>query len=89
MIAFMIRFIRPGIIMERFFCIALSPSDTHCSAFIGFMGMVSIVRPSFASTGVSVNPGQHSHINAQGPEFDVKRFAEAVNKRFAAPSFAM
>src|SRR5438132_928402 len=43
MIAFMIRFIRPGIIMERFPCIALSPSDTHCSAFIGFMGMVSVV----------------------------------------------
>src|SRR5260370_5987326 len=55
--AFMIRFIRPGIIIERFSRIALSPSDTHCSAFIGFMGMVSAVRPSFASTGVSVNPG--------------------------------
>src|SRR5260370_21938513 len=26
--------------------------------------------------------GQHSHIYAHGPELDVKRFAEAVNKRF-------
>jgi hypothetical protein len=55
--AFMIRFRRPGIIIERFSCRALSPSETHCSTDIGFMGMESGVRPSFAITGVSVGPG--------------------------------
>ena len=45
---------RPGMIRERLSRNALRPSDTHCSTFIGFMGMVSGVRPNFASTGVSV-----------------------------------
>jgi hypothetical protein len=49
-----IRLVRPGMIRERLSRKALRPSDTHCSTFIGFMGMISGVRPSFASTGVSV-----------------------------------
>src|SRR5919198_6774564 len=56
MSACMSRFSRPGIIMERFLCSALSPSEAHCSGFIGFIGMVSGVRASLASTGVSVGP---------------------------------
>jgi hypothetical protein len=43
--AFMIRFNRPGMILERFTRNALRPSDTHCSTLIGFIGMVRGSNP--------------------------------------------
>ena len=55
--AFMMRFIRPGTILDRFFRSALRPSDTHCSTLNGFIGMVRASNPSLASTGVSVSGG--------------------------------
>ena len=54
--AFMMRFRRPGIIIERFLSRPLRPSDTHCSTPIGFSGMVFGSRPNFSSTAVFVNP---------------------------------
>ena len=72
--------------MERFSFKAFSPSDTHCSTFIGFMGMVSGLRPSFAITGVSVGPGRHHrHMHAQRLELDVKRFAETMDIGLGGP----
>jgi hypothetical protein len=53
--AFMMRFIRPGTILDRFSRSALRPSDTHCSTLIGFIGMVRGSSPSLASTGVFVS----------------------------------
>src|SRR5260370_40560041 len=38
--ASMMRFSRPGTILDRSSRSALRPSDTHCSTFIGFNGMV-------------------------------------------------
>jgi hypothetical protein len=55
--AFMMRFIRPGPILERFSRSALRPSDTHCSTLIGFIGMVRGSNPNLASTGVFVGAG--------------------------------
>jgi hypothetical protein len=55
--AFMIRFSRPGMILERFTRNALRPSDTHCSTLIGFIGMVRGSNPSLASTAVFVSGG--------------------------------
>jgi len=52
----MMRFSRPGTILERFLSRPLRPSDTHCSTLIGFMGMVFGSKPNFSSTGVFVNP---------------------------------
>src|ERR1700740_1987706 len=54
--AFMMRFSRPGTILERFLSRPLRPSDTHCSTLIGFIGMVFGSRPNFSSTAVFVNP---------------------------------
>src|SRR6266481_4958927 len=54
--AFMMRFSRPGIILDRFSRSALRPSDTHCSTLIGFIGMVFGSKPNFSSTSVFVNP---------------------------------
>src|SRR6266403_575865 len=54
--AFMMRFSRPGIILDRFSRSALRPSDTHCSTLIGFNGMVFGSKPNFSSTSVFVNP---------------------------------
>src|SRR6202040_2786186 len=54
--AFKMRFSRPGTILERFLRRPLRPSDTHCSTFIGFIGMVFGSRPNFSSTAVFVNP---------------------------------
>src|SRR5260370_41039086 len=54
--AFMMRFSRPGSILERFLSRPLRPSDTHCSALIGFSGMVFGSRPNFSITAVFVNP---------------------------------
>src|SRR5439155_20822574 len=54
--AFMMRFSRPGIILDRFSRSALRPSDTHCSTLIGFIGMVCESKPNFSSTSVFVNP---------------------------------
>ena len=71
-IAFMIRFMRPGITSER---LAASPriaSETHCSTFIGFMGMVSGVRPKIASASSLCCPGRHNrHVDAHGQELHV------------------
>src|SRR5437867_1613868 len=53
--AFMIRFIQPGTILDRFSPSALRPSDTHCSTLIGFIGMVRGSSPTLASTGVFVS----------------------------------
>src|SRR5713101_4759826 len=55
--AFIIRFSRPGIILDRFSRRAVRPSDTHCSTVIGFIGMVRISKPNLASTGVLVGAG--------------------------------
>ena len=55
--AFMMRFSRPGTILERFSRRALRPSDTHCSTLICFSGMVFGSMPIFASTGEFVGPG--------------------------------
>jgi hypothetical protein len=55
--AFMMRFIRPGTILDRFSRSALRPSDTHCSTLIGFIGMVRGSIPSLASTAVFVSGG--------------------------------
>jgi hypothetical protein len=55
--AFMMRFIRPGTILDRFCRSALRPSDTHCSTLIGFIGMVRGSNPSLASTAVLVSWG--------------------------------
>ena len=49
--AFMIRFIRPGMIRERFSRNAFSASATHCSAPIGFIGMVCTRALVFAFAG--------------------------------------
>ena len=51
--AFMMRFSRPGTILERFLSRPLRPSDTHCSTLIGFIGMVfgSRVLPTVAPRG--------------------------------------
>ena len=54
--AFMMRFSRPGTILDRFSRSALRPSDTHCSTLIGFIGMVFESKPNFSSTSVFVNP---------------------------------
>src|SRR6476660_5233937 len=54
--AFMMRFSRPGTILERFLTRPLRHSDTHCSTLIGFIGMVFGSKPNFSSTGVFVNP---------------------------------
>ena len=54
--AFMMRFSRPGTILERFLSRPLRPSDTHCSTLIGFSGMVFGSKLNFSSTGVFVNP---------------------------------
>ena len=54
--AFMMRFSRPGTILERFLSRPLRPSDTHCSTLIGFIDMVFGSRPNFSSTAVFVNP---------------------------------
>src|ERR1700694_5761868 len=54
--AFIMRFRRPGIIIERFLSRPLRPSDTHCSTLIGFSGIVFGSRPNFSSTAVFVNP---------------------------------
>src|SRR5271170_3559048 len=54
--AFMMRFSRPGTILERFLSRPLRPSDTHCSTLIGFIGMVFGSKPNFSSTAVFVNP---------------------------------
>ena len=53
--AFMMRFNRPGMILERFTRNAFRPSDTHCSTLIGFIGMVRGSNPSLASTAVFVS----------------------------------
>jgi hypothetical protein len=55
--AFMMRFSRPGTILDRFSRSALRPSDTHCSTLIGFIGMVRGSNPSLASTAVFVSGG--------------------------------
>src|SRR5712664_2381412 len=55
--AFMMRLIRTGTTMDRFSRRALRPSDKHCSALIGFIGMVRGSNPSLASTGVLVSGG--------------------------------
>lgn len=55
--AFMMRFIRPGTILDRFSRSALRPSDTHCFTLIGFIGMVRGSNPSLASAGVFVSAG--------------------------------
>ena len=55
--AFMTRFSRPGMILERFTRNAFRPSDTHCSTLIGFIGMVRGSNPSLASTAVFVSGG--------------------------------
>ncbi len=52
----MIRFSRPGTILERFSSRPLRPSDTHCSTLIGSIGMVLGLKPNFSSTSVFVNP---------------------------------
>ena len=52
----MMRFSRPGMILERFLSRPLRPSDTHCSTLMGFIGMVFGSKPNFSSTGVFVNP---------------------------------
>src|SRR5438552_17063775 len=54
--AFMMRFSRPGTILERFLSRPLRPSDTHCSTLIGFIGMFFGSKPNFSSTAVFVNP---------------------------------
>src|SRR5438445_8698850 len=38
--AFMIRFSRPGMILERVLSRPLRPADTHCSTLNGFIAMV-------------------------------------------------
>src|SRR6202011_4329782 len=53
--AFMMRFSRPGMILERFLSRPLRPSDTPCSTLIGFIGMVFGSKPNFSSTSVFVN----------------------------------
>ena len=55
--AFMMRFIRPGMILDRFSRSALRPSDTHCSTLSGFIAMVRGSKPSLASTAVFVSGG--------------------------------
>ena len=55
--AFMMRFIRPGTILDRFSRSALRPSDTHCSTLIGFIGMVRGVEPKL---------GQHRRVCQRG-----------------------
>ena len=55
--AFMMRFIRPGTILDRFSRSALRPSDKHCSTLSGFIGMVRGSNPSLASTAVFVSGG--------------------------------
>jgi hypothetical protein len=54
--AFIMRFSRPGTILERFLSRPLRPSDTHCSTLIGFIGMVFGLRPNLSSTAVFVTP---------------------------------
>jgi hypothetical protein len=55
--AVMMRFSRPGTILDRFSRNALRPQDTHCSTLIGFIGMVRGSNPSLARTGVFVSGG--------------------------------
>jgi len=43
--AFMMRFSRPGMILEWFTRNAFRPSDTHCSTLIGFIGMIRGSNP--------------------------------------------
>ena len=52
----MIRFRRPGIILDRFSRSASRPSDTHRSTLIGFIGIVRGSKPNLSSTSVFVNP---------------------------------
>ena len=56
--AFMIRFTCPGIIRERLSCNALRPSRTHCSTFIGFMGIVLAVKAKLLNHGRVRGPRQ-------------------------------
>jgi len=62
--AFMMRFIRPGTILDRFSRSALRPSDKHCSTLIGFIGMVRGSNSSLTSATAATQ-----HTEDVGREF--------------------
>jgi hypothetical protein len=83
--AFMMRFIRPGMILDRFSRSALRPSDTHCSTLSGFIGMVRGSKPRLASTRRVCQRGRHDgNVDAQKLELVVERFPETVDIRLGA-----